>query len=230
MNRLKLMVAGAMLLVAGSQAMAHFVFVVPEKGDAAAKVIMSEDLDVDKDVKATTVSGTKLTLRDADGKDAEIALGKAQENFYELALTGSGQRIVYGTLPLGVRQRGDSKPYRFTYFPKTIIGDAFDPKATVGEKAPVELVPIGKPGAVKFKLLVDGKPSAKNDVTVILPGTEGAKKVVTDENGETPVFTETGRYGAWARTVVPQGGELDGKKYDEFRRYPTLVVDVGSAK
>ena len=31
-------------------------------------------------------------------------------------------------------------PYLLLYYPKTIIGDAFDPRTTLGDDTPVELV------------------------------------------------------------------------------------------
>ena len=38
----------------------------------------------------------------------------------------------------------------------------------------------------------------------------------------------SGQFGAWTRYFEPKAGELGGKKYDEVRHYPTLVVDVGA--
>src|SRR5688572_458069 len=102
MNRLKLMVAGAVMMIAGSSAMAHFVFVVPDKDGKQAHVIMSEDLEIDKDVKAAYVADAKLTLRGADGKEAAAPLGKEHENHFEMAIDGSGDRVVYGTVDRGV--------------------------------------------------------------------------------------------------------------------------------
>jgi uncharacterized GH25 family protein len=230
MNRLKLMVAGAVMMVAGSSAMAHFVFVVPDKEGKQANVMMSEDLEIDKEVGAKFASDAKLTVRGADGKDVPAALGKEHAHHYEMAIAGSGDRVIYGTVDRGVKQGKTGPAYQFTYYPKAIIGDAFGAKATVGESLPVELVPMGKPGEVKFQLLAEGKPVVNGEVHVILPGAEGEKKVTTDANGETPAFKETGRFGAWGKTVTAKAGEVDGKKYEEVRRYPTLVVDIGGGK
>ena len=46
----------------------------------------------------------------------------------------------------------------------------------------------------------------------------------------TPGFAAAGRYGVWVRHVETQAGERDGQKYEEVRRYATLVVDLDPAK
>lgn len=220
------------LLASAAAAHAHFVFVVPEPGGATAKVILSEDLKPDADVDIKTVAAAKLSARDlAGGKPAPIALTLERDHAYVVDLPGSGPRVVYGEALLGVRQRGDAKPYLLAYYTKALVGgDPFDPKATVGaDAAPVELVPVGKPGAMRLRLLAGGKPVGGADVTVI--GPDGAqKKVPTDADGHTPAFDAPGRYGAWARHFVPAAGEHAGKKYEEVRRYAMLVVDVGDGK
>ncbi len=230
MSRLQVIVTAAAMMIASASAMAHFPFVVADKSGVQANVFLSEDLDIDKDIKASLVANSKLVVRDSAGKDTAAPLGKEHDHHYELAVPGSGLRVIYGTLEMGVKQRGDSKPYSFTYYPKSVVGDAFDAKATVGEKLPVELVVVGKPGAAKIKFLSGGKPVTKTEINVIYPGTEGVKKLTTDENGETPVITETGRFGAWAKVTEAKSGELNGKKYEEVRSYPTLVADIGVAK
>jgi len=229
MNRIKLLVTGGVLLFAAANASAHFIFVVPEKDPAKAQVFLSEEIEIDTDIKASTVAHAKLFLRDSNGKETPVPLGKELPHSYEVDLIGSGQRVLFGELDLGVKQRGQGKPYLLMYYPKTILGDAFSTKSLVGEKLPVEIVPVGKPGAVKFRLLADGKPVSGGEITVILPdGTQ--KKTPLDENAETPLFSETGRFGAWGRNFVPTPGEKAGKKFEETRRYGTLVADIVEAK
>lgn len=204
---------------------AHFVFVTPEQGGASARIFISENLLPDLD--AGMISGTKLNLLDGQGADSPLTLERGDKNYFSVALAGSGTRVVYGVTDLGVMSRG-GKSHVLIYYPKAVAGNAFDPKAQVGEKTPVELVALGKPGDLKLKLLAKGKALADSEVTVILPdGNE--KKVKTDANGETPAFTAAGRYGAWARYWEPTPGERDGKKYEEVRRYATLVIDAGEA-
>lgn len=223
---LRQLFAGGVLLWAAAGAHAHFVFVVPEPQGKEAKVILSEGLEPDEEVKAALVEGSKLLVRDAAGKETPLALRPAGDHAYAVALAGDGPRVVHGTADLGVQQRGDAKPFRLTYHPKTILGDAFAPAATLGELAPAELIPSGKAGELKFQLVAGGKPQADAEITVILPD-KSEKKVKTDKDGRTEAFPATGRYGAWARYFETAAGEAGGKKYGQVRHYPTLVIDVG---
>ncbi len=206
---------------------AHFVFVVPQPGAAMAQVILSEDLNASEEVDAGLIGKAKLSLRGANGHETPLALVKA-EHAYVTALPGDGQRLIHGVVDLGLMQHGPGRPYVLVYYPKTIVGDAFDPKAVVAGETPVEIVPEGKPGAMMLKLLAHGKPVSQAEVTVILPD-KTQQKLTTDENGFTAALLPAGRYGAWARYWEPIGGERDGKSYAETRNYATLVFDVPPA-
>ncbi len=205
-------------------ASAHFVFVVPQPDGTTAKVFISEDLKPTDEVDVGLVGGTKLMLRDAEGHESPLALTKGNQA-YTITFSGSGPRLIHGITDLGLTQRGQEKPYLLVYYPKTILGDAFDPKTIVGGGAPVEIVPIGSVGALRLKVLAHEKPLPKTEVTVILPdGTQ--KKLMTDLSGITEVLPQTGRFGAWARYWETVGGERDGKSYAETRNYATLVFDA----
>ncbi len=214
-------------LAAASLAQAHFVFVVPQPGGASATIFISETLEPDPQVPITLVSGAKLSLRDAAGREEPLTVVKSG-NVYAASLTGTGTRVVHGLSDLGINSRG-GKSHLLLYHPKTILGDAFDAKAAIGDSAPVEIVPVGKPGALTLKLLARGKPQPNAEITVIFP--DGAqKKVTTDQTGQTEKLQATGRYGAWARYwETGLGGEREGKKYEETRHYATLVFDVPGA-
>jgi hypothetical protein len=215
------------LAIAASLAQAHFIFVVPEPDGAAAKVFISEELTPDAMVSADMVAAAKLSVRDANGADTPLTLTKGA-NAYIAALPGGGPRVVHGLLDLGFTQRGESTPHLLLYYPKTILGDAFGAHAKLDGDVPVELVPLGLPGAVKLQLIARGKPLADAEVTVILP--DGSQEeVTTDSQGQTETLTQKGRYGAWARFWEKSPGERDGKKYHELRHYAMLVFDAPSA-
>ena len=232
MRKIGLSVVSAALsfALAATGARAHFVFVVPEPGADKAKVILSETLKPDEDVDVKLIAKTSLSVRGADGSETKVLLsGKNGNHAFNVPLPGEGQRIVHGNLVLGVQKRGESKPFLLVYHPKTVLGDAFDAKAALGEKiAKAEIIATGKPGSVVFQVLMAGKPVAGTKATVILP--DGKEKEVTvDAEGRTAPFAETGRFGVWARCVEAKAGELEGKPYDETRHYPTLVLDVTKA-
>jgi uncharacterized GH25 family protein len=215
--------AVAVGLLAGAAAHGHFPFVVPDDGGQSAKVVFSDTLDPDTDVNIEKIANTKLTLRDAAGKEAALEWKKS-DGFYAVNVPGSGDRVVYGVTDYGVLQKGDDKPFKLAYYPKAVIGAAN--AKPVGEKLPLEVVAEGGAGGkVRFQVLAAGKPVAESELTVLLPG--GAKKMLkTDKDGYTTGFEGAGRYGVYAKHVEAKAGEHAGKKYDEVRSYATLVCDV----
>lgn len=214
----------ALLLIVAQPLRAHFLFIVPESGAPSAKVVFSEDLQNDEDVDISIVDSSKLFARDVEGKDAPVALEKADAK-RGIKLTPDRTAVLYGTCEAGVMQRGDSPTFLLVYHPKTILGNAFNKKAALGDKAPAELIPVGKAGELRFQLVAGGKPVADSELTVILPDGE-QKKAKTNADGQTEAFKAMGRYGVWARHFENASGERDGKKYEQIRHYPTLVVDV----
>jgi hypothetical protein len=218
-----------LLLLTGmaTAADAHFVFVVPDAGGKTAKVFLSEDLKPTAEVDAGLIGGTTLSVRSAEGRETPLSMTKAGQ-VYTIEIPGEGTRIVHGSTDLGMMQHGPGKPSVLIYHPKSIVGDAFSQKQVVGGDTPVEIVPLGKPGAVTLELLVRGKPQPDSEITIILP--DGSqKKVKTNQAGQTDVLTSLGRYGAWARYWEPTGGERDGKRFEETRHYATLVFDASPA-
>jgi hypothetical protein len=150
-------------------------------------------------------------------------------NCYTFDVPGSGSRVVVGTTDYGVLQRGDSKPFLLHYYPKAVFGDLPAPEqATAGDRVPLELVPVAAGGKLRFKVIAGGKPLAKADVIVLVPGESTSQTVATDDGGLTPEFDKAGAYGAQVRRVEAKAGDRDGKKYEEVRQYATLVVTLGA--
>jgi hypothetical protein len=207
-----------------SVAQGHFPFIVPDAKGETAKVVFSDDLNPDTNVNIEKLAGTKLTFRDAAGKESAVEWKKG-EGFYAVNVPGNGNRVIYGVTDYGVLQKGDTKPFKLTYYPKAVIGTATAKEVTVGEKLALEIIAAGEPGKVKFRVLALGKPLPESEVTVILP--DGAKKSVkTDKEGYTSEFEGSGRFAVWARQSEAKTGEYAGKKYEEVRNYATLVCDI----
>ncbi len=209
-------------LFAVAVAQAHFPFIVLDAKGEAAKVVFSDNLEPDTAVNIEKIANTKLTLRDATGKESAVEHKKG-EGFLAVNVPGKGDRVLYGVTDYGVLQKGDAKPFKLAYYPKAVIGDAT--AKPVGEKLPLEVVAEGKAGALRFQVLAAGKAVANSEVTVMLPG-GGKKAATTDKDGYTPVYDAAGRYGVYAKHVEAKAGEHAGKKYDEVRSYATLVCDV----
>ncbi len=211
-------------------ARAHFVFVVPQGGGLTAQVFLSETLSPDPAIDPAMIKDAELLARDTAGHDNAVALQAGKDS--EIAKIPAGTRIIHGTADLGVTSREADHPYVLIYYPKTIIGDAFDPAAVLSRGKvsgpPVEIVPVGKVGELKLELLVDGLPKGGAEITVLLPDGR-SKKSTTDEKGLTENFAMTGRYGAWARSWETIAGTRGGEKYTEIRRYAVVVFDAGKA-
>jgi uncharacterized GH25 family protein len=220
----KMFGAALIVLAAASFSRAHFPFIVPDEKGANAKVVFSDTLEPDTNVNIEKIANTKLTLRDAGGKESP-ADWKKGDGFYSLAIPGAGTRVVYGVTDYGVLQKGDAKPFKLSYYPKAVVGAATAKEAVIG-KVPLEVVAVGSGSKVKFQVLASGKPLPDSEVTVILP--DGAKKSsTTNKEGFTPEYEGAGRFAVYAKQIEAKPGEHAGKKYDEARNYATLVCDVG---
>lgn len=227
MFALSLAILAAHMMAAAASA--HFVFVVPDEDGRTARVVMSETLEPDDRVDSGMLDGLKLSIRDMTGKTTDLAIGPVKDNALTLQLPGHDTRVIQGKIDLGFMQRGRSAPHVLIYHPKTIVGDAFDAAATIINHPVIELIPVGKPGAVRFQLNIQGKPAPKTQVVVVLPdGTE--KRVVTGDDGRTDAFEQYGNYGVWARYWDETPGQRDGKKYEQVRHYATLVATVNKAE
>lgn len=209
-------------LFAAGTASGHFPFVVPDAKGESARVVFSDGLEPDANVNIEKIANTKLTLRDAAGKEMPLEWKKG-DGFYAVNVPGRGDRVIHGFTDYGVLQKGDDKPFKLAYYPKATIGNAG--AKPVGEKLPLEVAAEPAQGKVRFRVLAAGKAVAESEVTVMLP--DGAKKAAkTDKDGYTPTFDGAGRYGVVAKHSEAKAGEHGGKKYDEIRSYATLVCDV----
>lgn len=216
-------------LAVSAEVLAHFVFIVPLPDGTAAKIIMSETLTPGEGLSVERLGQPRFYLRTADGKDVPLNFKAEDTKSLRLETPGTGTRVVHGKVDWGLVTRG-ANPHVLLYYPKTILGDPFDPKTIVGGATPVEIVPVAAKDAngVRLKLLVEGKPKGETELTVVHPD-GAAEKVLTDKEGLTPALTDKGRYGAWARFWEDKPGERDGKPYAQLRHYATLVFDAPSA-
>jgi Kelch motif len=217
----------AVLAIVGT-AHAHFPFIVPSSDGATAVLVMSESLAPDDRVSVSLLSEADLTLRDPSGRESPLTAPEAGSNATSLTLAvpGSGTRVIAGSIDLGIMQRGTSPAHLLIYYPKTILGDAFDPATTLAARVPIELIPERTDRGNVLRLYVDGKPTANAPITIIRSG-QPDREVLTDGMGRTEPL-EDGRLGAWARHWVDTPGERDGRAFTQVRRYATLVADLGS--
>lgn len=210
-----------------SIASAHFAYIVPE-GPNKGRVVFSDNLKADEKVPVDRLANLKLKLV-ADGKadDLTMTIDK-KANVYRFEAPGEKTRVVVGTISYGVVQRGDAKPFLLKYYPKAIFGEwSNGAGVSVGNHAPLEVLPVKDGAKLKFQVTLKGQPVAKAEVAVLIPGDDKPKTVLTDETGQTESFEKTGQYAIQTKHSEATVGEVDGKKYEEIRHYATLVVGLG---
>ena len=224
----------SLLLLTAAPAAAHFVFIVPVKGNIGAQVVLAETPAPDPEVDVAIIDGVKLFMRTAQGEDVPLVLGRSAYSYLVSFEEATGP-VVHGVLDLGVMtttggSEEEAPPNVLRYYPKTILAnDPFDANTRLRDAVPVEIVPVGRPRSVQLMLLARGEPLADAEVAVIPPGGE-EEIVTTDADGLTPTFTQPGLYSAWARFWEQAPGVRDGVPYEEERHYATLVFQNAQAE
>lgn len=221
----------AMATVASfSAAYAHFTYVVPTADGSKVQVVFSDSLEPDKKVPIDKIVKTTLFCVDATGKQMPLEWTKAKDEHAFLAdLMGRDVQVVGGVSDYGFHQskHTQNKPVWLKYYPKAILGGvSATGTARLGDKVPLEILPVVNGGFITFQARLNGKPLADAEFGVLIPGEPEGRKITADANGIIPTrFDKPGRYGVRAAYIVPSVGELDGQKYEEIRHYATLVLD-----
>lgn len=211
-------------LIAAAVVHAHALYVVAD-GDQLT-VVFSDDLSPDKRVKEESwkkIDGLKLTARHNDGKVEPVKTVKGEACL--TAACPAGTQVIFGQVDYGVSKHGE-KPKFMTFHVKAAVNGATGDAAKLGDKCPLEVVPVVADGKVKFQVLAAGKPVAKLEASVMVPGEKEKAKTTTDEGGFTQPFDAKGKYGVTVRQSEPKGGEAGGEKYDETTTVATLVCEV----
>jgi N-acetylneuraminic acid mutarotase len=203
----------------------HFTYVIPHPGGQSADLIIGEKLYPDSAVDPAIAGKAKLRVRDANGRDTDLALTLSNDRF-EMKLPGSGQRVIHGFANMGISPNVRApKPFLLLYYPKAIVGSPFSGKTTIGGDQVVELVPQGAPGKASLLMLVRGVPQPNAEITVVLPN-DSQVKLTTNAQGVAGPLPFLGRYAAWARYWEDGKGESEGKPYEQLRHYAMLVFDA----
>lgn len=219
----------AMAAVASvSAAYAHFTYVVPMADGAKVQVVFSDSLEPDMKVPIDKISKTTLFYVDATGKQVPLKWTKGKHAFLA-DLPGRDVQVVAGFSDYGFHQskHTQNKPVWLKYYPKAILGGVSSTESTrLGDKVPLEILPVVSGGHITFQARLKGKPLADAEFGVLVPGEPAGQKIKADANGMLPKhFDQPGKYGVRVAYIESSMGELDGKKYEEIRHYATLVLD-----
>ena len=223
-KRIILFLCLIVLIVSNARnAQAHFVYVYGDDGKAI--VVFGEDLAPDQTKFLSSLKSMKaFTIVDEEQREVEfLEKTDGDEGWFETPLKGLGQAVNV-SCPYGVFSRGDVALYldysaKFVRFPA-------DPKNLKASKElSLDIVPAWEDGKLKLTVYFKGMPLPDAEVNLISVDTDSLE-TETDETGSA-VLSPASRYLVRAKHVVPEAGEVDGKKFSEKRYYCTMVLDIG---
>ncbi len=167
------------------------------------------------------VAPTSLAMQTEPGRFEPLKVQKRVDRL-RASLPTADSVSVDGMLRFGVLQR--EVPFLLEYFPKAISGDAETVNALKPNPAhSVEIVAKIEGDSVALTLLQDGKPVPKAKFTTVDDDLVN-EELEADDSGRA-VFKppSPSHYCIYTKVVVNTAGELDGTKYTEIRRFPTLA-------
>ncbi|MCI0740033.1 MAG: DUF3386 family protein [Gemmataceae bacterium] len=220
---MKRLLACLTLLALALPAPAHFLWLLPQKDRVI--MVFSDELAPDENVPITKVAKTKFFGRGADGVSFGVK-AKEDKHSYLIEAVAKTPYEIAGICQYGVLAKGKADPFLLNYYARAVVGDIVASSIIWDgwSELPLEVLPA-KSAKRTVKVLWQGKPAAKVEVVLTVPGVEAPVTKTSDEKGlvelETP--KETGIYGIRARFVENKAGELGGEKYKEIRHYSTFT-------
>ncbi|MEX2288373.1 MAG: DUF3386 family protein [Planctomycetaceae bacterium] len=205
-------------------AFAHFLFIrINPQAEAgrSVEVFFSEKAAAGDPRFIDKVAATSLAMQTEPGRFQPLPVQKRADRL-RAVLPTSGAVSIDGRLRYGVLTR--EVPFLLEYFPKAISGDPSTLNSLKPNPAqPVEIVARIEGEAIALTMLQDGKPVPKAKFTTVDDDLAN-EELEADETGRA-IFKPSapGHYCVYAKVVINTAGELDGTKYTEIRRFPTLA-------
>jgi hypothetical protein len=220
----------AVTLVTVGPAPSHYLFLLPGENGAAPQLVWNDGPISEPATGLDTVSTGRFTALDGLGRAVSVTPKPGGEGWLGFDGLPADAREVAGTVEYGVVVRGQPEPVLVIHHAKTVLTPVTPATVSTArpEAMPAELTPVVQPGGIAFRLTVGGKKAASADVLVQLPDEKRFRAVRTDADGLTPAFDRAGKYAARALVTEAKAGEFRGRKYQQVRHYPTLVVKYDS--
>ena len=223
----RVMILGwAGILLSGWSAPAHYLFLLPGDNGHPPQLVWNDGPTPEPMVGLETASAGRFTAIDGQGKSVPVTPKPGGEGWLGFDGLPPDAREVVGTVEYGVVMRGQPEPALVVHHAKAVLNPVTPGAAVTArpEAMPVDLTPVPQPGGIAFRLTVGGKKAASVDVLVLLPQEKRFRAVRTDAEGLTPAFDRTGKYAVRALVTEAKAGEFRGRKYEQVRHYPTVVV------
>ena len=212
-----------LLLLAGSNAGAHFLFVritPPAEAGRAAEVYFSELAEAGDPQFIDKIAHTKLWVQTAPGKFEPVLVLKGADRL-RAPLPG-GSLAVVGACEYGVIER--KTPFLLRHFPKAIAGKPEDlNRLEATDKVPLEIVARITNAGVKLVALHQGKPLAGAIFHTVARDLTGDKLKAGADGSVLWKPPAPGAYSVYTSLVSKKAGEAKGKKYTEVRDFATLA-------
>ncbi len=223
-DRMKFLMAGLIICAVAAEAHAHFLFIrinEPAEAGRSVEVFFSELAEAGDPRFIDKIAGAKLLIQESPGKFQPLDVRKAPDRLRAF-LPANGAVSVHGFLEYGVLQREVS--FLLRYYPRAISGDAKVVNSLLPDPhAALEIGAEVKGDEVALVLLQNGKPVPKAHFTTV--DDDLANEELDADDAGRAVFKpgSPGHYCIYAKAVLPQSGEKDGKKYTEIREFATLA-------
>jgi uncharacterized GH25 family protein len=218
----------ATLLIAASQAAAHFPWVAVEKGDTV-HVWFSELAEPDNAELLDRIAKINVWTRSAQGpKQPVTGLEKnvADGGGAWVAKVPTGTNAASASINFGVLERRGER-FLLEYHAKYL--DAKSPelkKLARDESLKLDIVPQKADKAFDLTVLFQGQPAAGAEV-VIFDSVAAETTAKTDQSGRINMpITKPGLYSIRAKLVVKEAGKLGDQEYPQVNHYCTLALRV----
>jgi hypothetical protein len=201
-----------------------FIYVGP-MGEAgrAAEVYFSEQAQAGDPQFIDKIAHTQLWAQTTPGKFEPLTVQKGTNRLRAL-VPASGTVSVTGFCEYGVLTR--KVPFLLRYYPKAIAGQPEELNAMRPRPgAALEIQARVTATQIRFTLLRDGQP-VPNTVFTTVDADLSNETVKAGDTGEA-VWTPSasGRYSVYTQVNTKASGEVNGKKYEEIREFPSLAFD-----
>ena len=225
-------IAVLLCLVLVAPAAAHFAYIVPTSDKSSLQVVFADSLKPDTKVPIDKIAATKLFALGASETVMPVEFTKAEHSL--MIKLPAGSRVIGGVTDYGFHQSKHTQniPVLLMYYPKAIVGPSTGAEqGRLGDRVPLEIVPMLNGGSLTFQAIYQGKPLAGAEFGVLAPGDEASSQKLSagDDGVINARFQTPGQYGVRVAYFEKKPGELDSKKYDEVRHYATLVLDFQPA-
>lgn len=222
-----------LVMFTAALAQAHFVWVAVDKNAAGAPSIcvwFGELAEADDASLLDNVAKTEVRIRTTAGTSEPVKLSKeiVDGGGTWVASVDSSAACLSAKCEYGVLDK-KGKVFRLMYLAKYLDASSADfAKLARDESLSLDVVPVVSEGKCSLVVMWQGKPVSGGEV-VVVDTAAVEEKYTTNEEGKLEIpLPRAGLYSIRAKSIQPEAGESDGKKFAETNYYTTLTLRVAA--